>query len=100
MSLLDAAGNAITDAEVKLTLKLDAMPSMKMPEMKESLPLARSDGQYVGRTKLSMIGLWRVSVEVIHQGRTVATYRDTNQHTVICISCSSANAVGFAKCQF
>lgn len=36
---------------------MDAMPSMNMSKMKEPVPLARSDGQYVGRTKFSMVGL-------------------------------------------
>lgn len=77
VSLQDVKGNAVTDAAVKVTLKTDAMPSMNMPEMKKDVVMTRSGPEFVATTALPMAGLWGVSVEVTHEGKTVATYQDT-----------------------
>ena len=76
VSLEDGKGNAVTDAAVKLSLTMDAMPTMNMPEMKKDVMVARSGEEYVGTTTLPLVGLWAVSVEVAHGGKTVASYRD------------------------
>lgn len=70
-------GKPVTDAQVKLTLVMAAMPSMGMPEMKSSADLTWSASQnsYVGKAQPGMAGAWTVTVEASRNGAVLAEYR-------------------------
>ena len=75
VSVLDANGKAIPDAEVTVTLVMPAMPSMRMPEMRNSFKLPFVQGMYMGKGNIGMAGPWNVSVETKRNGQVIATYR-------------------------
>jgi hypothetical protein len=61
--LTDTDGTAISDAAVTATYFMPAMPSMSMPEMRDSFVLApQGNGRYAGNVRLSMGGTWIVTV--------------------------------------
>ncbi len=74
-TLTDASGKPITDAQVTVTLVMPAMPSMNMPEMKNSFPLAWAPGQqmYVGKGNVPMAGSWNTLVEARKNGAVIAS---------------------------
>jgi Cu(I)/Ag(I) efflux system membrane fusion protein len=75
VSLADAGGKAITDAQVTVTLVMPAMPSMGMPEMLNSFAVPFTDGMYMGKGNVPMAGSWNVLVEARRGGQLIATYR-------------------------
>lgn len=75
VSLLDANGKAIADAQVTVTVVMPAMPSMSMPEMRNSFQLPFVQGMYMGKGNVGMAGSWNVSVEAKRNGEVIATYR-------------------------
>jgi Cu(I)/Ag(I) efflux system membrane fusion protein len=75
VSLVDADGKVIPDAQVNVTLVMPAMPSMSMPEMKSSFQLPFAHGMYMGKGNVGMAGSWNVSVEAKRKGQVIATYR-------------------------
>jgi Cu(I)/Ag(I) efflux system membrane fusion protein len=75
VSLVDANGKAIPDAQVTVTLVMPAMPSMSMPEMRNSFQLPFVQGMYMGKGNVGMAGSWNVSVEAKRSGQVIATYR-------------------------
>lgn len=75
VSLADASGKAIPDAQVTVTLVMPAMPSMSMPEMRNSFQLPSVQGMYMGKGNVGMAGSWNVSVEAKRNGQVIATYR-------------------------
>jgi len=75
VSLLDSNGKAIPDAQVTVTLVMPAMPSMSMPEMRNSFQLPFVQGMYMGKGNVGMAGSWNVSVEAKRSGQVIATYR-------------------------
>ncbi len=75
VSLVDAEGKAIPDAQVTVTLVMPAMPSMSMPEMRNSFQLPFVQGMYMGKGNIGMAGSWNVSVEAKRNGQVIATYR-------------------------
>lgn len=75
VSVLDANGKAIPDAEVTVMLVMPAMPSMGMPEMRNSFKLPFVQGVYMGKGNIGMAGSWNVSVEAKRNGQVIATYR-------------------------
>jgi hypothetical protein len=76
-SLTGADGKPITDAHVKVTLVMPAMPSMGMPEMKSSfeLPWSSSKQMYVGKGQPGMPASGSVTVEASRNGTAIATFR-------------------------
>ncbi len=74
-TLTDTNGKPITDAQVTVTLVMPAMPSMNMPEMKNSFPLAWAPGQqmYVGKGNVPMAGSWNTVVEARKNGAVIAS---------------------------
>ena len=74
-TLTGADGKPISDAQVKVTLVMPAMPSMGMPEMKSSFDLAWNAAQhaYVGKGQPGMAGSWTVTVEARKAGAVIAT---------------------------
>jgi Cu(I)/Ag(I) efflux system membrane fusion protein len=76
-TLNDAAGKPVSDAQVTVTLVMPAMPSMNMPEMRNSFPLTWSPGQqaYAGKGNVPMAGSWSATVEASKNGAVIASAR-------------------------
>lgn len=71
-------GSAITDGDVSVTYYMPAMPSMNMPEMRDTFALSHEgDGTYSGPVRLSMGGTWQVTVSVSQNGQAVGKGRFT-----------------------
>lgn len=69
----DKDGSPMTDLAVTVTYYMPPMPSMKMPEMKDSFTLThKGDGKYSGNVRLSMGGVWAVTVAGKRGEETVA----------------------------
>lgn len=69
----DANGAPVADLAVTATYFMPAMPTMNMPEMRDSFPLVhQADGRYAGNVRLSMGGTWMVTITATRSGETVA----------------------------
>ena len=69
-------GKPVTDAQVTVTFRMPAMPSMNMPEMHSTVSLAsQEDGRYVGAGQLEMTGSWNVTVTVSRDGSQLGSSR-------------------------
>ena len=78
VTVTQADGAPMTDANVSVTYYMPAMASMNMPEMRDSFPLShRGEGTYSGTVRLSMGGTWQVTVAVAQRGESVAKKRFT-----------------------
>jgi RND family efflux transporter MFP subunit len=75
VSLTDAAGKPIADAQVTVTLIMPAMPSMGMPEMKSSIALPWDAGHqmYMAKGQPGMAGTWTIVVEARKNGGVIAS---------------------------
>lgn len=74
VTLKDASGSPVSDADVSLQFYMAAMPAMKMPEMKNTVPLKHvKDGVYSGAGSVMMAGSWDVTVSVKRGGKEVAS---------------------------
>jgi RND family efflux transporter MFP subunit len=70
VTVRDAAGRPVDNAEVKIVFYMPAMPSMSMPAMRAEAPLGFSgSGTYAGEIQVHSPGQWQVSVEVRKQGK-------------------------------
>jgi Cu(I)/Ag(I) efflux system membrane fusion protein len=76
VQVVGADGKPVADANVTLTLVMPAMPSMGMPEMKNSVALAWSQehAMYTGKGQPGMAGTWNVLVEARKNGAVIATF--------------------------
>jgi YtkA-like len=74
-AVTDDQGKAISDAQVTVTLVMPAMPSMNMPEMRNSFPLAWDPGHqiYAGKGTVPMSGSWTATVEARRDGTVIAS---------------------------
>lgn len=72
VTLADASGKAVADAQVKVTFVMPAMPSMNMPEMRASADLQWDGNAYVGKITPPMAGPYSVTVEASRAGQTLA----------------------------
>jgi Cu(I)/Ag(I) efflux system membrane fusion protein/cobalt-zinc-cadmium efflux system membrane fusion protein len=64
----------VGDADVSLQFYMAAMPAMKMPEMKNTIPLKHvKNGVYSGTGSVMMAGSWDVTVSVKRGGKEVAS---------------------------
>lgn len=68
ITVKDAAGNAVTDAKVKVEYSMPAMPGM--PPMNYKTDAALSGSEYKGKINLSMAGPWNIAVKVTRGGKT------------------------------
>ncbi len=69
-------GKPVPDAQVAVTFRMPAMPSMNMPEMHSTVSLAsQGDGRYVGEGQLEMTGSWNVTVTVSCDGSQLGSSR-------------------------
>ena len=67
-------GQPVTDADVSVELFMAAMPSMKMPEMKNSIPLKHEgNGRYRGTGNVMMAGSWDATVSVKRGGQELGS---------------------------
>lgn len=74
----DKNGLPMPDLSVTVTYFMPTMPSMKMPEMKDSFVLPHKvDGKYSGTVRLSMGGTWTVTV-VARKGEEIVAQRKLN----------------------
>ena len=72
VSVEDANGQPVTDADVSVTLFMAAMPSMNMPAMRSTAALAAlGDGTYRGNGEVVMAGRWDVTVTVTRDGQAL-----------------------------
>jgi len=76
VSLADASGKPVRDAQVTVTLIMPAMPAMNMPEMKSafSLPWVEARQMYVGKGQPGMEGTWNVLVEARRNSSVIASF--------------------------
>ncbi|MBZ5683285.1 MAG: efflux RND transporter periplasmic adaptor subunit [Acidobacteriia bacterium] len=77
VSVQDAAGKPVTDAQVQATLFMPAMPAMGMAEMRETAVLGWKGSDYEGRIKVPTPGTWAVTVEVTRGGQLLTSYRSS-----------------------
>ena len=75
VSVTDAGGKAVSDAQVSVTLLMPAMPAMGMAEIRQSAGLKWDGTQYSGSMTIPTAGSWNVTVEVNRSGQRLATYR-------------------------
>jgi len=61
--LVDAAGKPVSDAQVRLTFTMPAMPAMNMPQMQNGAELKWTGSDYSGPIQIMMAGGWNVAVE-------------------------------------
>ena len=75
VSVQDNSGKPVTDAQVKTTLFMPAMPAMGMSEMREAATLSWKGAEYTGAIKIPTSGTWTVTVEVSRGGQVLTSYR-------------------------
>jgi hypothetical protein len=63
VTLTDPAGKPVSDAQVRLTFTMPAMPAMNMPEMRNGAELKWTGSDYTGPIQIMMAGGWNVSIE-------------------------------------
>jgi multidrug efflux pump subunit AcrA (membrane-fusion protein) len=73
--LVDAAGKPVSDAQVRLTFTMPAMPAMNMPEMKNDAELKWTGSDYTGPIQILMAGGWNVAVEARRGNELLTTVR-------------------------
>jgi len=72
------AGKPVTDADVSVVLYMPAMPSMNMPEMRNTVALKHeADGRYRGTGNVSMAGGWDATVMVMRGGQEIGSRKFT-----------------------
>jgi RND family efflux transporter MFP subunit len=74
VALLDSSGKAVTDAQVKVTLVMPAMPAMGMGEMRAASDLTWKNSEYVGTIKVPTAGSWNVEVSASRNGQLLGSY--------------------------
>jgi hypothetical protein len=74
VQVVDAAGKPITDAEVSLAFFMPPMPSMNMPEMRNTVKLvSEGNGTYKGSGTIGMTGDWDVTISARRAGQALGT---------------------------
>jgi hypothetical protein len=69
-------GQPVTDADVSVELFMPAMPSMNMPEMRNSVALKHEGGgRYRGTGNVMMAGSWDATVSVTRGGQDLGTHK-------------------------
>jgi Cu(I)/Ag(I) efflux system membrane fusion protein len=74
VTVLDASGKPVTDAQVKVTLIMPAMPAMGMGEMRAASDLTWKGSDYTGKIKVPTAGSWNVEVSVSRNGQLLGSY--------------------------
>jgi len=74
VTIKDASGKPVADADVSVNFHMAAMPAMKMPEMKNGAALKHvKDGTYAGTGQVMMAGKWDATVVVKRGGKEVGS---------------------------
>ena len=74
VSVKDATGTPVTDAEVAVTFFMAAMPTMNMPAMRNEAKLAHvGQGTYRGPGQVMTPGRWDVTVMVMRGGQRLGS---------------------------
>jgi len=74
VTVKDAAGQPIADADVAVTFFMPAMPTMNMPAMRNQAKLAPAGGGvYRGTGQVMMAGRWDVTVDVNRGGQRLGS---------------------------
>jgi hypothetical protein len=73
VSVTDPDGKPVSDASVKLTLDMAAMPEMNMAAMKVSPTVAWDGSDYSGKASVPSAGQWSVTVRVVRQNQVIAS---------------------------
>jgi hypothetical protein len=74
VTVRDADGKPITDADVTVTFFMPAMPTMNMPAMRNQAKLPPvGGGVYRGAGQVMMAGRWDVTVTVTRAGQQIAS---------------------------
>ena len=69
-------GQPVMDADVSVVLFMAAMPSMNMPEMKNSVALKHEgNGRYRGTGSVMMAGSWDATVSVKRGGQELGMHK-------------------------
>jgi hypothetical protein len=69
VTVTGSGGTPVTDAEVAAEFYMPAMPSMNMPEMRNSVVLAHEGGgRYMGTGNVVMAGAWDVTITAKRAG--------------------------------
>ena len=74
VTMLDASGKPMTDAQVKITLIMPAMPTMGMGEMRATSDLTWKGSDYAGTIKIPTAGSWNVEVNASRSGQLLGSY--------------------------
>jgi membrane fusion protein, copper/silver efflux system len=74
VTVLDASGKPVTDAQVSVALIMPAMPAMGMGEMRSATDLIWKGSDYVGKIKVPMAGSWNVEVNASRNGQLLGSY--------------------------
>lgn len=74
VTVLDASGKPVNDAQVKVALIMPAMPAMGMGEMRSKADLEWKGSEYVGTIKVPMAGSWNVEVNASRNGQLIGSY--------------------------
>jgi membrane fusion protein, copper/silver efflux system len=74
VTVLDASGKSVTDAQVKVTLIMPAMPAMGMGEMRAASDLTWKGSDYAGTIKVPTAGSWNVEVNASRSGQLLGSY--------------------------
>src|ERR1700688_1089049 len=65
ISVADSGGKSISDATLKITLVMPAMPEMGMAEMKVTPTVAWNGSDYSGKANIPSAGLWNVTIQAL-----------------------------------
>ena len=68
-------GKPVSDAQVKVTLVMPAMPSMGMGEMRSAINLTWNGSEYSGSGPIAMAGPWNITVEASRNGQLLGVFR-------------------------
>jgi len=71
-TVMDAAGQPVTDAEVSARFDMAAMPAVNMPAMQNTTTLThQGGGRYQGTGQVLMAGEWEVTVTATRGGEEI-----------------------------
>jgi RND family efflux transporter MFP subunit len=73
VTLTDPAGKPVSDAQVRLTFTMPAMPAMNMPEMRNGVELKWTGSNYTGPIQIMVAGGWNVAIEARRGNEVLAT---------------------------
>jgi hypothetical protein len=73
LSVADANGKSVSDAKIKITLDMPAMPEMNMAAMKVSPIVAWNGSDYSGKANIPSAGMWNVTIQVLKQNVVIAS---------------------------